>query len=224
MANTTPLVLDSVFFPFGKEPRQFDAFYLGSKEAFSKKGAEVVLDFEMADTTFTALSAGARRGVCRSGARRSRAGRRAVPAGGERDHGRHRQVPRTRVAAAAAGRWQRGCFRRRPADRRPQGRLPVWHDAQDPDGFLIAASAGDAVWVWRENSGNKKASQWIPFGSVPTTRGKAERAHLRPRLSRRYGEHAYRARRVAWRPAVRAQMAGRRAVDGSGDQRDTGHR
>ena len=56
MANTTPLVLDSVFFPFGKEPRQFDAFYLGSKEAFSKKGADVTLDFEMADTTFTRLT------------------------------------------------------------------------------------------------------------------------------------------------------------------------
>ena len=57
MANTTPLVLDSVFFPLGKEPRQFDAFYLGSKEAFSKKGAKVQLCFEMADPTFTALSA-----------------------------------------------------------------------------------------------------------------------------------------------------------------------
>jgi len=49
MANTTPLVLDSVFFPFGKEPRQFDAFYLGSTEAFSKKDSEVQLCFEMAD-------------------------------------------------------------------------------------------------------------------------------------------------------------------------------
>ena len=57
MANTTPLVLDSVFFPFGKEPRQFDTFYVGSKEAFSKKGADVTLAFDMADTTFTALTA-----------------------------------------------------------------------------------------------------------------------------------------------------------------------
>ena len=47
MANTTPLVLDGPFFPFGKEPRQFDTFYLGSKEAFSKKGADVVLNFQV---------------------------------------------------------------------------------------------------------------------------------------------------------------------------------
>lgn len=47
MANTTPLVLEDVFFPLGKEPRQFDAFYLGSEEAFSKKGAQVQLCFEM---------------------------------------------------------------------------------------------------------------------------------------------------------------------------------
>jgi hypothetical protein len=45
MANTTPLTLDETFFPFGKEPRQFDAFYLGSREAFSKRGANVQLCF-----------------------------------------------------------------------------------------------------------------------------------------------------------------------------------
>ena len=38
-------MLDDVFFPLGKEPRQFDAFYLGSQEAFSKKGATVQLCF-----------------------------------------------------------------------------------------------------------------------------------------------------------------------------------
>ena len=56
MANTTPLVLDGQFFPFGKEPRQFDAFYLGSAEAFSKKNAQVKLQFGMADASFEALA------------------------------------------------------------------------------------------------------------------------------------------------------------------------
>ena len=56
MANTTPLVLENVFFPLGKEPRQFDAFYLGSKEVFSKAGAKVQLCFQMADPNFLALA------------------------------------------------------------------------------------------------------------------------------------------------------------------------
>ncbi len=41
LANTTPLVFDAPFFPFGHEPRQFDAFYVGSAEAFTKKRAAV---------------------------------------------------------------------------------------------------------------------------------------------------------------------------------------
>lgn len=56
MANTTPLVLDQVFLPLGREPRLFDAFYLGSPEAFSKKGASVSLCFEVGDTTFASLA------------------------------------------------------------------------------------------------------------------------------------------------------------------------
>ena len=55
-ANTTPLVLENVFFPLGKEPRQFDAFYLGSKEAFSKPKARATLCFNVAEPRFAALS------------------------------------------------------------------------------------------------------------------------------------------------------------------------
>ena len=36
IANTTPVVLDIPFYPLGREPRLFDAFYLASPEAFSK--------------------------------------------------------------------------------------------------------------------------------------------------------------------------------------------
>ena len=39
MTNSTPLVLSEPFYPLGREPRQFDAFYLGCSEAFSKKGS-----------------------------------------------------------------------------------------------------------------------------------------------------------------------------------------
>jgi hypothetical protein len=51
MSNTTPLVLENIFYPLGKEPKQFDAFYLGCQEAFSKKGAQVNLGFKMYNRT-----------------------------------------------------------------------------------------------------------------------------------------------------------------------------
>jgi len=47
--NATPLAVAAAtgFFPFGTEPRQFDQFYIASKEAFSKRAAEVHLDFTL---------------------------------------------------------------------------------------------------------------------------------------------------------------------------------
>ncbi|MDQ3773300.1 MAG: hypothetical protein M3461_02430 [Pseudomonadota bacterium] len=49
--NATPLDLQVEpavgFFPFGTEPRQFDQFYIASKEAFSKRDAQVKLKFEL---------------------------------------------------------------------------------------------------------------------------------------------------------------------------------
>jgi hypothetical protein len=47
IAATTPLVLNAGFYPFGREPRQFDSFYLGSKEAFSKPSAFVDIGFAL---------------------------------------------------------------------------------------------------------------------------------------------------------------------------------
>jgi hypothetical protein len=57
IANTTPLVLDAGFYPFGREPRQFDSFYLGSKEAFSKPNAKITLHFELGDAVHGARAA-----------------------------------------------------------------------------------------------------------------------------------------------------------------------
>jgi hypothetical protein len=58
--NATPLdlkVQPSVgFLPFGTEPRQFDQFYIASKEAFSKRKAEVTLDFALDLQTLAAPS------------------------------------------------------------------------------------------------------------------------------------------------------------------------
>jgi hypothetical protein len=49
IANTSPIVLDAPFYPLGREPRLFDAFYLGGQEALSKAGARVTLSFKMGD-------------------------------------------------------------------------------------------------------------------------------------------------------------------------------
>lgn len=45
--NETPQPAALSFNPFGVEPRIFDRFSLASKEAFSKRGADIVLDFKL---------------------------------------------------------------------------------------------------------------------------------------------------------------------------------
>lgn len=52
--NDTPLAINLPFYPFGVEPRTFDRFYLASKEAFSKSGADVLVT---ADLDYTDLLA-----------------------------------------------------------------------------------------------------------------------------------------------------------------------
>lgn len=43
VAVTTPVVPNKPYYPFGREPRLYDSFYVGCKEAFGKAGAEVSL-------------------------------------------------------------------------------------------------------------------------------------------------------------------------------------
>jgi hypothetical protein len=57
IANTTPIVLNSAFHPFGREPRLFDSFYVGCAEAFSKPGAEASLCFKFAGPELGPLAA-----------------------------------------------------------------------------------------------------------------------------------------------------------------------
>ncbi|RKT13291.1 putative phage baseplate assembly protein [Paraburkholderia sp. RAU2J] len=56
VASTTALVMNQPFYPFGRIPRQFDAFYLGCDEAFSKPGAMAEIKFNMADPTLGPLA------------------------------------------------------------------------------------------------------------------------------------------------------------------------
>lgn len=45
--NDIPLDITQSFTPFGTEPRMFDNFSIASKEAFSKKGAKIILDVDV---------------------------------------------------------------------------------------------------------------------------------------------------------------------------------
>ncbi|WP_143036649.1 baseplate J/gp47 family protein [Paraburkholderia steynii] len=180
MANTTPLVLDNRFYPFGKEPRQFDAFYLGSAEVFSKQSAEVKLHFDLADATFSALTPvmtgtfanKVMAGVARDGALHLIE---ISPDTGTVTNFRERGILRPVPPAGSAAPSSDGLL-----DERPRGRLPVWSDSLDPAGFLVAAGAKNVVWIWRENSGTPDDSQWKDFGTVkaPTSRSEDPIADL----------------------------------------------
>jgi hypothetical protein len=164
LANTTPLVLGDIFFPLGREPRQFDAFYLGSQEAFSKPGAEVQLNFQMADPSFESLAA------TRSGPLRH-----WMFAGVAGDGhlyiltlglfsgqlSRHRG-PLRPPSPGAGGVAVAGLPV--PLDPpRPPYRTAVWPDGND---FLVAVAAGDSVWMWREVWSAPETSGWTSFGAV----------------------------------------------------------
>lgn len=56
VANTTALVLNDRFYPFGKIPRQFDSFFLACPEVFSKPAAKAKINFTMADPSLGPLA------------------------------------------------------------------------------------------------------------------------------------------------------------------------
>jgi hypothetical protein len=167
MANTTPLVLDNIFLPLGREPRQFDAFYLGSNEAFSKKGAQVRLCFELADPTFTSLA------VLRGGTNRDR-----VIAGVGRDRALH--LFQFRVAQKVA---TVSSFRGRDALRPPlpgdSGAVPTQTKprflnpkcrpviSNTGNDFFVKVAGGGSIWTWHENDTDAKLSGWKEFDPLP---------------------------------------------------------
>ena len=57
IANTTPVVPNKGFHPFGREPRLFDTFYVGCVEALSKPDAKVTMCFDLGGPEFGPLVA-----------------------------------------------------------------------------------------------------------------------------------------------------------------------
>ena len=173
MANTTPLVIDSVFFPLGKEPKQFDAFYLGSQEAFSKKAANVQLCFELADPTFSALSAvpeGMYANAVLGGIARDRALHLMSidQATGNLGKFLERQPLQPPSPGFSGAETPGGVV---ALDQNVHWRLPVWSEAELPpeprQGFFVAATGADALWVWHEHP-DRTASGWIRFADLPS--------------------------------------------------------
>lgn len=164
MANSTPLVLDNVFLPLGREPRQFDAFYLGSAEAFSKKGAQVRICFELADPTFASLAAV--RGPGQFGNR--------VLAGVGKDRGLHlfqfdsqketisRFFDRDALRPPIPGDSGAVPASTKPISLNPKCRPVITIENND---FFVDVAAGGTIWTWHELATDDKLSGWK--GTVP---------------------------------------------------------
>jgi len=165
MANNTPLVLSEPFYPLGREPRQFDAFYLGSAEAFSKKSADASICFEMSDATCQAY------GVVPTGVFANQ-----ILAGVGKDRALHL----FRIDPTGTIRIYRGPLR--PPLPAEGGTTPVdspsvelnvrcrpviWNGTTDPNDFYVAVASGGRIWTWREVASDPKLSGWKPHSVVP---------------------------------------------------------
>ncbi|MDE2448654.1 MAG: hypothetical protein KGO22_06770 [Gammaproteobacteria bacterium] len=176
-ANTTPITLGTVFYPLGKLPRQFDAFYLGCPEAFSKTGASVQLCFQMSDLSADSFS------VVHGGAFADK-----VLASVGNDGALHLYSfdPAQQTIAPLYGRdplqppspASGGAQSTLPAvalDPKPTWRLPIWTAADArfhlPIDFRVAVAAGPHVWVWAEAALDRTQSGWIDFGDTGASAG-----------------------------------------------------
>jgi hypothetical protein len=176
MANTTPLVLDTPFFPLGKEPKQFDAFYLGSQEAFSKKKAEVQLCFQMADLSFATLStmtvdqpAPGTSIVAGVGLDRFLHLLQFNPNSRSltKFHDREPLQPPSPALFGAAASTPNPVV----LDSQPPWHLPMWIETPFLFGrqLFIGMTAGNDVWLWCEFLNAPAFSGWILLGTLPPT-------------------------------------------------------
>jgi hypothetical protein len=175
MANSTPLELNNIFFPLGREPRQFDSFYLGSAEAFSKRGATVRLCIDMADSSFASLAS------VRTGPHADRALAGVAKDGHLHllqltpDSGEERLLaypnraplrPPSPVPGGADGAGPPVAL-----DAQPPYRPAMWSRTYSPPGLtfqdmFVAVAARGAVWLWQEIGLLKPLSGWVALGTL----------------------------------------------------------
>ena len=175
-ANATPLAFTSVFYPLGREPKQFDIFYLGCADAFSKKAAKVAICFELADASANVYSTIGRGSYFNE-----------LIASVGKDLALHLNSANTFTGAVTKFRdrapWQppipgansvvqdgnaMALFR---ADWRP----PLWKAINiGSEANYVAVSAGATVWVWQEDIVFKERSGWISYGAIASGAGNAQ--------------------------------------------------
>ena len=175
MANTTPLELGTISYPLGREPRLFDAFYLGSDEAFSKHEATIRICADMADASFSSFAA-LRQGVQ---ADKVLAGvakdghlhlLRFDPSNGRSEPYPDRQPMRPPSPAFGGASGEGLAVNLEP---RPAYRPALWLASAEPQvhDFIVAVAAGASVWAWRERPSAPLESGWLALGTVDSAPG-----------------------------------------------------
>lgn len=145
--NSTPSPPNN-FYPLGQQPRLFDTLYVGSEDAFSKKGAKAWIQFDLSDAVFQSLA--------------------AVTAG---TTGTILAAIDERGALHLLKVGSGGVISRLPAREpmRPNGAdlLPdvppvAWTSG---DSFFVAVASANKVHVWREVRPAAEQSAWDDHGS-----------------------------------------------------------
>lgn len=144
------------FFPLGREPRMFDALYLGSNEAFSKPGARARVRFDLAEPVFEAMACLPRTpaGPLLTGV--DKAGTLHVLSA-KADGTLVALHPPVRPETGAAQGTRLGARNVRPA---------MWAEGGD---VLAAVCGGDKVFVWREHPGQPTQGAWEQSVDGPAT-------------------------------------------------------
>jgi len=172
IANTVPISFLRDFLPLGQVPRLFDAFYIGCAEAFSKRGADVTLNFKMAGATLGPLAAARRSdsvswlfGVGTDGIVYSLSVKRGAPDAAPSLAWKAFNRPRDRLAAAGTTTQATGDRIISFASKQPPAVITRDNTTS------IAAAAGLEVWflpnVSEDASGAPDTSkEWIWLGPV----------------------------------------------------------
>ncbi len=166
MANSTPLVVDKFFYPLGREPRLFDAFYIGCAEAFSKTKADVGVCLDVSSSTcesFAAVRVGEENRYILAGVGKNQALQLMEFKPSEIDEplkflGGPSRPPSSspgdeRPTAAAPERLNTRC-------------RPVMWLEENGSTVSVAVAAGNQVWLWRGNADEPNAGGWERRGEA----------------------------------------------------------
>jgi hypothetical protein len=148
IAVTQPVVLDQQFYPMGRDPRLFDAFYIGSKEAFSKSGASATLTFTM-DALAAPMSAAAAHHNAPE----------YLVVGLGLDGALHRYTVTPGAVEKVKFESTRPDVKGQPLSLTGSSRPGIGHDGV---GVCVTVSVAGEVWLWKE--ANKA---WFSLGTPP---------------------------------------------------------